>query len=140
MRPGNSWDLKSCQQDPNESLWDYICRFSKQCSSLSDVVDADVVSAFLSRTTYKSLIHKLGYVKPRTTLDLLNIATNHTFDEEVVGVVFCDGRDRGKAKHEDQDNCPSTQKGKKNKKDQRRPANLALVAVADRAGKQPQQG
>jgi len=26
---GNSWDLKSCQQEPNESLWDYICRFSK---------------------------------------------------------------------------------------------------------------
>ena len=29
VRPRNSWDLKSCQQEPNESLWDYICRLSK---------------------------------------------------------------------------------------------------------------
>ena len=26
---GNSWDLKSCQQELHESLWDYIHRFSK---------------------------------------------------------------------------------------------------------------
>ena len=29
VRPGNSWDLKSYQQEPNESLLDYIRRFSK---------------------------------------------------------------------------------------------------------------
>ena len=32
------------------------------------------------------------------------------------------------------------QRGKKNKKDRRRSANTALVAAADRAGKQAQQG
>ena len=32
------------------------------------------------------------------------------------------------------------QRGKKNKKDRRQPANPALVTAADRAGKQPQQG
>jgi hypothetical protein len=26
---GNSWDLRSCRQQPGESLWDYIRRFSK---------------------------------------------------------------------------------------------------------------
>ena len=31
------------------------------------------------------------------------------------------------------------QRSKKNKKDQRRPANSTLVAMADRTGKQPQQ-
>ena len=61
----------------------------------------DVISAFLSETTYKSLIHKLGCLKPRTTRDLLDIATNHAFGEEVVGVVFNEGQDNGKAKHED---------------------------------------
>ena len=60
--------------------------------------------------------------------------------EEAVRAVFYGGRDRGKAKREDQGECPSTQKGKKNKKDRRRPANPALVAVADRVGKLPQQG
>ena len=34
----------------------------------------------------------------------------------------------------------TTQRGKKNKKDRCRPDNIALVAVADRTGKQPQQG
>ena len=29
VRPENSWDLKSCQQEPSESLWDYIHRFSQ---------------------------------------------------------------------------------------------------------------
>jgi hypothetical protein len=29
VSPGNSWDLKSCKQEPGESLRDYIRRFSK---------------------------------------------------------------------------------------------------------------
>jgi hypothetical protein len=29
VRPGNSWDLRSCRQQPGESLRDYIRRFSK---------------------------------------------------------------------------------------------------------------
>ena len=100
----------------------------------------DVISAFLSRTTYESLIHKLGCLNPRTTGDLLDVTTNHASGEEVVGAVFNRGWDKGKAKREDQDEGPSTQRGKKNKKDRHRPTNTALVAAADRAGKQPQQG
>ena len=41
---------------------------------------------------------------------------NHASDEEAV---FNGGRDKGKAKRKDQDKGPSTQRGKKNKKDQR---------------------
>ena len=81
---GNSWDLKSCQQEPSESLRDYIRRFSQRCNSLPDVIDVDVISAFLSRTNCESLIHKLGCLKPRTTRDLLDVATNHHSGEEVV--------------------------------------------------------
>jgi hypothetical protein len=29
VRPGNSWDLRSCRQQPGESFRDYIRRFSK---------------------------------------------------------------------------------------------------------------
>ena len=82
--------------------------FSKQCNSLPSVVDADVVSAFLSRTTYKSLIHKLGYLKPRTTRDLLHVTTNHTSGEEAIEAIFNGGWDKGKAKCVDQDKAPST--------------------------------
>ena len=75
--PDNSWDLKNCQQEPGESLRDYIRCFSKQCNSLPGVVDADVISAFLSGTHCKTLVHKL-----------LDIATNHASGEEAVGAFF----------------------------------------------------
>ena len=68
----------------------------------------DIISAFLYRTTCESLIYKLGCLKPRTTCDLLDITMNHTSDEEAVRVVFNRGRDKSKAKHEDQDKGPST--------------------------------
>ena len=79
----------------------------------------DVIGAFLSETTYESLIHKLGCLKPRTTRDLLDVTTNHAFGEEAVRAVFNGGWDKGKAKREDQDEGRSTQWGKKNKKDRR---------------------
>ena len=60
VRPVNSWDLKSCKQEPGESLRDYIRRFSKQCNSLPGVVNTDVISAFLGGTSCKTLVHKLG--------------------------------------------------------------------------------
>ena len=87
---------------------DYIRRFSKWCNSLPNVIDIDVISAFLSETTYESLIHKLGCLKPHTTHDLLDIATNHASGEEAIEAVFNGGRDKGKAKRMDQDEGPST--------------------------------
>ena len=56
---------------------------------------------------------------------------------ELVEVVFNRDRDKGKAKCMDQDEGPSTQRGKKNKKNRRRPDNTALVVAADHVGKQP---
>ena len=56
----------------------------------------------------KSLVHKLGYLKPRTTRDLLNVTTNHASGEEAVRAVFNGGRDKGEAKRMDQDEEPST--------------------------------
>ena len=88
VHPGNSWDLKSCKQEPGESLRDYIRRFSKQCNSLPGIVDADGIGAFLSGTHCKTLVHKLGCQKLRTTHELLEIATSHTSGEEAVGAVF----------------------------------------------------
>ena len=95
---GNSWDLKNCQQEPGESLRDYIRRFSKQCNSLPGVVDADVISVFLSGTHCKTLVHKLGCQKPRTTHELLEIATSHASGEKAVGAVFERDQHAAKAK------------------------------------------
>ena len=47
-----------------------------------------MIGAFLSGTTCESLVHKLGHRGPRTTKELLDIATSHASGEEVVGAIF----------------------------------------------------
>ena len=88
VRPGNSWDLRGCQQQPNESLCDYIRRFSKQCTELPNVADSEVISAFLQGTTCRSLVHKLGRSPPSIANDLFNVATNFASGEDAVGAIF----------------------------------------------------
>jgi hypothetical protein len=100
-----------------------------QCNSLPDVVNIDIISAFLSGTTCKSLIQKLDCRKPRATRELLDIATIHASGEEAVGVVFTDGRTMGKAKREDQDEGSSSRKEKKKKKDRGHPNPNTVVVT-----------
>jgi hypothetical protein len=50
VRPGNSLDLRSCRQQPGESLREYIRRFSKQCTELPNITDSDVIETFLAGT------------------------------------------------------------------------------------------
>jgi hypothetical protein len=57
---GNSWDLRSCRQQPGESLRDYIRRFSKQRTELPNITDSDVIGVFLAGTTCRDLVSKLG--------------------------------------------------------------------------------
>jgi hypothetical protein len=56
MRPGYSWDLRSCKQKPGQSLRDYIRRFSKQRTELPNITNSDVITTFLSRITCKELV------------------------------------------------------------------------------------
>ena len=63
-RPGNPWDLKNCRQKASETLHGYIRCFFQQCNELPNIVDANVIGAFLSGTTYGSLVHKLGHKGP----------------------------------------------------------------------------
>lgn len=56
---------------------DYTRRFSRQCNKLTNLADVDVVSAFISRNTSETLVHKLGQKNLQTTKGLLDIATNH---------------------------------------------------------------
>jgi hypothetical protein len=64
VRPGNSWDLRSCCQQPGESLREYIRRFSKQRTELPNITDSDVIGAFLAGTTCRDLVSKLGRKTP----------------------------------------------------------------------------
>ena len=91
VRPSNSWDLKGCRQKPNESLRDYVRRFSKQCTELPSVTHVEVINAFLEGTTCRNLVHELARSRPANTNELFEAATNYAVGEEAVSAIF-DGK------------------------------------------------
>jgi hypothetical protein len=135
VRPGNSWDLRSCRQQPGESLQDYIRRFSKQCTELPNVTDSDVIGAFLAGTTCRDLVSKLGRKTPTRASELMDIATKFASGQEAVEAIF--RKDKQPQGHQPED-VPeaSTQrgtkkKGKKKSQAKRDAANADLVAAAE---------
>jgi hypothetical protein len=88
VRPGNSWDLRSCRQQPGESLQDYIRWFSKQRTELPNITDSDVISAFLASTTCRDLVSKLGRKTPTRASELMDIATKFASGQEAVEAIF----------------------------------------------------
>jgi hypothetical protein len=86
--PGNSWDLRSCRQQPGESLRDYIRRFSKQRTELPNITDSDVISAFLAGTTCRDLVSKLGRKTPTRASELMDIATKFASGQDAVEAIF----------------------------------------------------
>jgi hypothetical protein len=88
VRPGNSWDLRSCRQQPEESLREYIRRFSKQCTELPNITDSDVIGAFLAGTTCRDLVSKLVRKTPTKASELMDIATKFASGEEAVEAIF----------------------------------------------------
>jgi hypothetical protein len=91
MRPGNSWDLRTCTQKPGESLWDIIRYFPKCCTELSSVAQSEIVHAFLEGTTYRDLVRELGRSPPVDSNELFDIATSFASGEEAVAAIF-DGK------------------------------------------------
>jgi hypothetical protein len=87
MRPGNSWDIRSCRQQPGESLRDYIRRFSKQRTELPNIIDSDVIGAFLAGTTCRDLVSKLGRKTPTRASELMDIATKFASGQEAVEAI-----------------------------------------------------
>ena len=104
---------------------------------MPDVADADVIGAFWSRTTYESLVHKLGRKGPRTTKELLDIANIHASGEEAIGVIL--DHLKGKVKWDEDasqgaSKCPSKKKNKQRRKG-------SLVDTADhKGGQKPTEG
>jgi hypothetical protein len=76
VRPGNSWDLRSCTQKPGESLRDFIRRFSKRCTELPSVSQSEIVHAFLEGTTCRDLVRELKCSPPADSNELFDIATS----------------------------------------------------------------
>jgi hypothetical protein len=91
VRPGNSWDLRSCTQKPGESLRDFIWRFSKHCTELPSVAEPEIVHAFLEGTTCRDLVRELGHSPLVDSNELFDIASSFASGEEAVGAIF-DGK------------------------------------------------
>jgi hypothetical protein len=88
VRPGNSWDRRSCRQQPGESLREYIWRFSKQRTELPNIIDSDVIGAFLAGTTCRDLVSKLERKTPTKASELMDIATKFASGQEAVEAIF----------------------------------------------------
>jgi hypothetical protein len=88
VRPGNSWDLRSCRQQLGESLREYIRRFSKQRTELPNVTDSDVIGAFLAGTTCQDLVSKLGRKTPIRASELMDVTTKFASGQEAVEAIF----------------------------------------------------
>jgi hypothetical protein len=88
VRPKNSWDLRSCHQQPGESLREYIRRFSKQRTELPNITDSDVIEAFLAGTTCRDLVSKLSRKTPTKASELMDIATKFASGQEAVEAIF----------------------------------------------------
>jgi hypothetical protein len=82
VRPENSWDLHACNQKPDESLWDFIRRFSKHCTELPSMVQSEIMHAFLEGTTCRDLVRELRCSPPADSNELFDITTSFASGEE----------------------------------------------------------
>jgi hypothetical protein len=135
VRPGNSWDLRSCRQQPGESLREYIWRFSKQLTELPNVTDSDVIRAFLAGTTCRDLVSKLGRKTPTRASELMDVATKFALGQEAVKAIFQkDKQPQGEPKNDAPEaSAPrGTKKKSKNKSQAKRDAaDVNLVTAAE---------
>jgi hypothetical protein len=135
VRPRNSWDLRSCRQQPGESLREYIRRFSKQRTELPNITDSDVIGAFLAGTTCRDLVSKLGRKTPTKVSELMDVATKFASGQEAVEAIF---RKDKQPQGEPKEYAPkaSAQRGAKKKakkkaQAKRNAADANLVAAAE---------
>jgi hypothetical protein len=130
---GNSWDLRSCRQQPGESLREYIRRFSKQRTELPNVTDLDVIEAFLAGTTCRDLVSKLGRKTPTSASELMDVATKFASGQEAIEAIFRkDKQPQGEPKKDAPEASAQrgTKKKAKNKSQAKRDAADANLVVA----------
>jgi hypothetical protein len=135
VHPGNSWDLRSCRQQPGESLREYILRFSNQRTELPNITDSDIIGAFLTGTTCRDLVSKLGRNTPTKASELMDVATKFASGQEAVEAIF---RKDKQPQGEPKEDAPeaSAQRGMKKKakkkaQAKRNAVDTNLVAAAE---------
>jgi hypothetical protein len=135
VRHGNSWDLRSCRQQPRESLREYIRRFSKQRTELPNITDSNVIGAFLAGTTCRDLVSKLGRKTPTRASELMDITTKFASGQEAVEAIFRKDKQPQGRQQEDVPEASALRgtkkKAKKKAQAKRDAADADLVAAAE---------
>jgi hypothetical protein len=72
-RLGQEDDLFACIQRPDESLWDFIRRFSDICNTIPDMIEDRVIVAFKQGCKDVKTIEKLATKNPKTVAELYKI-------------------------------------------------------------------
>jgi hypothetical protein len=135
VRPGKSWDLRSCRQQSGESLREYIRQFSKQRTEFPNITDSNVIGAVLAGTTCRDLVSKLGRKTPTKANELMDIATKFASGQEAVEAIFRkDKQPQGRQKEDAPEASVqrgSKKKAKKKAQAKRDAVDVDLVAAAE---------
>jgi hypothetical protein len=100
--PANSWDFWSCQLNQDESLCEYIRRFSKHRTELPNITDSDVIGAFHAGTSCHDLVSKMSHKTPTKASELMDISTKFASGQEAIEASF--HKDKGNGKRKDKKN------------------------------------
>jgi hypothetical protein len=116
----------------------------KQRTELPNITDSDVIGAFLTGTTCRDLVSKLGRKTPTRASELMDIATKFASGQEAVEAIF--QKDK-QPKGRQQEDIPEvsaqrgTKKGMKKSQAKRDATDADLVAAAeDRNPRKPPGG
>lgn len=76
--PGHKDDLFACVQKPDESLWDFIRRFSDICNMIPNMIEDRVIVAFKQGCKDERTAEKLATKNLNTVAELYKIIDSTT--------------------------------------------------------------
>jgi hypothetical protein len=106
-----------------------------QRTELPNITDSDDIGAFLTGTTCRDLVGKLGRKTPTRASELMDIATKFASGQEAVEAIFRKDKQTQSRPLEDvpeaSTQCGAKKKGKKKLQAKRDTADADLVAAAE---------
>nr|AAS07074.1 putative retrotransposon gag protein [Oryza sativa Japonica Group] len=83
-RPGTQFDLYNVVQKSEESLRDYIRRFSEQRNKISDITDDVIIAAFTKGIRHEDLVGKFGRKPPKMVKQMFEKANEYAKAEDAI--------------------------------------------------------
>ena len=83
-RPSTHFELYNVIQRPDESLRDYIWRFSEQHSKISDITNDNIIVVFKKGVRNNLLAGMFGRMPPRTVKQMFEKADEYAKSDDVV--------------------------------------------------------